>query len=161
MSQRYCRLWPGDKRRCISDLSSVQHQHNHSAVPQTARLDSTAGDRQTEGQDRPTDPPLAYSPDLNIIESVWSTLQDMIAKTTPKTTAETCHDLLGKTEGVWWQIDQDYIQHLYHTIPNRCRMEIEEEGRITKYLVLSNVDRPPKASARAGAHCVAGRFRIA
>ena len=71
----------------------------------------------------------ANSPDLNPIENLWAYFSDAVARKDPKTTV--AFKALLKKE--WWDIDQNYIRNLYHSMPNRLRAVIAAEGRMTKY----------------------------
>lgn len=66
----------------------------------------------TEKQEWP-----ARSPDLNIIEHLWSILQDRVVLEQPQTQEELCEVL----QEEWWSIPQETIQKLYDGIPERMR----------------------------------------
>ena len=64
------------------------------------------------------------SPDLNIIETLWSILQDRVIEKQAYT-----YDSLVKTVvDEWWNIDQKLIQKLYDGIPTRLKKCVMAEG---------------------------------
>ena len=71
----------------------------------------------------------ASSPDLNPIENLWSFFQDAVADYGNIAMAE-FEDVLSR---VWWNIPQDYIRNLYHSMPHRLAAVIDREGKMTKY----------------------------
>jgi transposase len=70
-----------------------------------------------------------YSPDLNPIENLWSTMQREVEK-------HTC-DTMDKMQDViadeWAKVDQQLMQKLAHSMPQRCAAVIEADGWHTKY----------------------------
>ena len=59
----------------------------------------------------------ANSPDLNILENLWSILQDRVIERRAWTEEELCKVVSEE----WWKIPQSTIQKLYHGIPERLR----------------------------------------
>jgi hypothetical protein len=69
------------------------------------------------------------SPDLNPIENLWNFFQDAVVEKNPRTTEE----FKKVIQDVWWEIPQDYIRNLYHSMPHRLAAVIANEGAMTKY----------------------------
>ena len=71
----------------------------------------------------------AQSPDLNIIEHVWSFLKKKVSKMNPKTVDELWHTC----EEEFRKIPQDFIETLYESIPRRLNEVLRRNGKNTKY----------------------------
>lgn len=64
------------------------------------------------------------SPDLNIIENMWSELKEKVGKHENKT----LNDLWESCKRVWMSIPNEYIHKLYHSIPSRIRTILKNKG---------------------------------
>ena len=84
-------------------------------------------------QDQPfnsLDPWLGASPDLNIIENVWSDMKKKVALRSPSTYEE----LVNFIKEVWTQeITDDYCKRLVDSMPNRISAVLKAHGGTTKY----------------------------
>jgi len=69
------------------------------------------------------------SPDINIIESLWSILKDKLVRREPKTKEDLWKILLEE----WERIDREVIKKLYDSIPSRLKAIIKCKGLHTKY----------------------------
>jgi transposase len=73
----------------------------------------------------------AYSPDMNIIENLWGYLTQVVYKDgkqyrSKRLLEDACRD-------AWDEIDQDYIDSLFNSLPNRIRELIDANGGPTSY----------------------------
>ena len=76
----------------------------------------------------------ANSPDLNLIENLWSYFQDKVAKARPRTSKE----FYAKLEDCWWNesgdgVEQAYIRKLYKSMTRRLHAVVAANGDMTKY----------------------------
>ena len=71
----------------------------------------------------------AQSPDLNPIENLWSILDQKMKKRTPNNADE----LFACIEEAWCNLDQDLLQRLAESMPNRCQAVLDAKGYATKY----------------------------
>ncbi len=71
----------------------------------------------------------AQSPDINIIENLWSILKKNVRKRHPETLVEL--ETFAKEE--FYKIPDDYIKKLYTSIPQRLQAVIKNFGYPTKY----------------------------
>ena len=69
------------------------------------------------------------SPDLNIIENVWSYLKRRVSKRNPKCLEE----LIRFSFQEFSKIPTVYIQKLYRSVPRRLQLAIKKKGFCTKY----------------------------
>ena len=69
------------------------------------------------------------SPDLSIIENLWSYLKVKVMKRCPKTVSEFCQYAIEE----YSHIPTDYVQTLYCSISNQLKMVVRNEGYHTKY----------------------------
>ena len=69
------------------------------------------------------------SPDLNVIENLWSILKQEVLKEHPKSAA----DLWLVAQRKWYAISNDVITNLYQSIPRRLSAVLEAKGLYTKY----------------------------
>jgi len=71
------------------------------------------------------------SPDMNPIEHVWSYLKKAISlePNRPNNIAE----LKILVKRIWEGIPLEYIQSLYHSMPNRINELLKSKGGYTKY----------------------------
>lgn len=67
----------------------------------------------------------ASSPDLNIIETLWSILQDRVIEKR----AYSYEKLVEVVTDEWWNIDQDVIRNLYTSIPTRLQKCVHADGK--------------------------------
>ena len=71
----------------------------------------------------------AQSPDLNIIENLWSILKCRISKFNPFSTDHVCKICQFK----WLKISEHDIERLYESIPRRISSLLNAKGINTKY----------------------------
>ena len=71
----------------------------------------------------------AQSPDLNIIENLWSVLKNKVTKRMPKTVEE----LWSVTQEEWDTITKEDVRNLFSSIPARLKDVIRRKGQHTKY----------------------------
>ena len=71
----------------------------------------------------------AQSPDLNIIENLWSILKKNICKRHP----ETLEELWNYAQEEFEKIPVEYIVKLYDSIPRRLQLVVAKRGYPTKY----------------------------
>jgi transposase len=71
------------------------------------------------------------SPDMNIIENLWWHLEKKLRARPRKPT--NIYQLFAFLEEEWLCIEQDFIDHLYTSMPHRVRALYEARGRYTKY----------------------------
>jgi hypothetical protein len=64
-------------------------------------------------------PCLAQSPDLNIIEPLWSVLETTLRNRSPPTSLKQLQDVLQEE---WYKIPLETVHILYEFIPKRLRM---------------------------------------
>ena len=70
-----------------------------------------------------------WSPDLNPIENLWSQLE--IAVDTHNATNKA--ELEAAIEAEWANIPTDYLTKLMHSMPERLREVIENNGHTTRF----------------------------
>jgi transposase len=73
----------------------------------------------------------AQSPDLSIIENVWSLLKDKLSKYDHVPSSPQV--LKDRVINVWNNISTSYIRDLIKSMPRRCQLVIDKQGGITKY----------------------------
>lgn len=69
------------------------------------------------------------SPDLNIIENLWSVLKKAVSRRNPRNLDE----LLSFSQEEFAKIPKDYVQKLYDSIPSRLTLVLQNNGYATKY----------------------------
>lgn len=72
-------------------------------------------------------PPM--SPDLNIIENLWSNLKSKMDQYNP----QQANDVLRIASNLWKEMPQDVIESLYQSIPRRIQEVIRNRGGSTHY----------------------------
>ena len=77
----------------------------------------------------------AQSPNLNIIENIWLYMKRELQKS--EVDIATKNDLLREIQGVWWNIELDFIRNLYHSIPDRLDNVIKMKGLATRFMLSS------------------------
>lgn len=97
------------------------------ATPHAAA--DTITDLQERGILRIVWPP--YSPDLNPIESVWNKMKDYIERT--YTSNLTYDQLRTAINEAWESIDEEYLDELLDTMPQRCQDCLNANGGSTKW----------------------------
>jgi hypothetical protein len=70
-----------------------------------------------------------YSPDLNPIENLWSTL----ARSVEQIQCNTMEELQDAVADEWKQLDPSHLRALVHSMPQRCLDVIAAQGWHTKY----------------------------
>jgi transposase len=70
-----------------------------------------------------------YSPDLNPIENLWAAM----ARAVEQHACETMEALQDVIADVWKKVDEQLMQKLARSMPERCQAVIEAEGWHTKY----------------------------
>lgn len=73
----------------------------------------------------------AKSPDMNIIENVWSILAREVYKNGRQCSSKI--ELKEAIEVAWLKISQDQIKSLYDSIPRRIKALHDAKGKWTKY----------------------------
>lgn len=71
----------------------------------------------------------AQSPDLSIIENMWTILKNEVSKRSPKS----CEELWRFAEEEWHRIPSKMIDTLYQSIPRRVTSVIRANGGSTRY----------------------------
>ena len=71
----------------------------------------------------------SQSPDLNIIENMWSILKEKVSKVFPKTADE----LWNVVQKEWYGIDDNVINNLYKSIPERINAILKNKGFHSAY----------------------------
>lgn len=79
-----------------------------------------------------------YSPNLNLIENLWSLMKREIYKLYPElefalNTKETLQKLIQGAKEAWHAIDQSILYNLSITMPHRVQAVINANGWYTKY----------------------------
>jgi len=69
------------------------------------------------------------SPDINIIENLWDLLKTNVRNRLP----QTIDDLWQYTQEEFFNIPNDYISNLYHSLPRRVLSIVHKKGGTTKY----------------------------
>ena len=69
------------------------------------------------------------SPDLNIIENIWSTIKRNVGRHNP----QSANDLWTYIQEEWENISTSDIGHLYDSIPRRLKAVLLAKGSQTKY----------------------------
>lgn len=76
----------------------------------------------------------AYSPDMNIIENLWALLKRRVRQYIfdfgPQRELDEFRNLITET---WCNIEQDIIDNLYDSLPNRMHKIIAAEGQLSRY----------------------------
>lgn len=73
----------------------------------------------------------ARSPDLNIIENLWSTLSRVVYANGKQ--FDTISDLKTAILKATSELDSEYVQNLYQSLPNRMYETINRNGKYTHY----------------------------
>lgn len=71
----------------------------------------------------------SQSPDINIIENIWSILKTNVFRRQPKS----IDDIKRFCQEEWNLLSPEYIKSLYHSIPRRLNQIIKVKGLNTKY----------------------------
>ena len=69
-----------------------------------------------------------YSPDLNIIENLWTIVKRRLAEQTVL-----WENLDEKVQEIWNSIDLETIQKLYDSIPDRLKAVVDSNGRVSRF----------------------------
>lgn len=69
------------------------------------------------------------SPDINIIENMWSVLKEKVSRTCPKS----LEDLWIQIQKEWYDIDYYLVLKLYDSIPERLNVILKNKGLHNKY----------------------------
>ena len=77
------------------------------------------------------------SPDLNIIEILWSVLKKAISRRNPRNLDE----LLSFSQEEFAKTPKEYVQKLYDSVPSRITLVLQNNGYATKFWNVSNVSR--------------------
>ena len=74
----------------------------------------------------------AYSPDLNLIEHVWSWIKDKLTgqRLSTRGSSEVLRDQI---RAIWDAIPVDYLRRLIESMPQRCQAAIAANGGNTQY----------------------------
>jgi len=70
-----------------------------------------------------------YSPDLNIIENLWSILKTRVAKRSPRSIDE----FIVISQAEWTNISINDVRQYFYNIPNRIKAIINNNGKYSKY----------------------------
>lgn len=116
-------LRPSAREIFGNDAQFVFQQDN--APPHKARL--TINWLENEGIQHMTWPP--YSPDLNIIETVWGKIMTEIRRDPPRD----INALRNKVRAIWENITPQYLRSLYAGLPRRVNAALRARGYPTKY----------------------------
>ncbi|KZO99669.1 hypothetical protein CALVIDRAFT_477082 [Calocera viscosa TUFC12733] len=73
----------------------------------------------------------AYSPDLNIIENPWHEVDHHVQACVPLPTNK--DQLWMAPQEEWAGLDQEYVEHLYNSMPNHVRVLLKAKGWWIKY----------------------------
>jgi ketohexokinase/beta-glucosidase len=73
----------------------------------------------------------AYSPDLNLIETLWNEIKNTLQSDYPK--KMTYDQLRAVVKEVWDAIPDDRVRELIHTMRQRCEAVIEANGFFTNF----------------------------
>lgn len=71
------------------------------------------------------------SPDLNIIEHVWSRLKFLVRSR--QNAPQTMEELSGAIQEEWENVSQEFINNLVESMPRRCQAVIDVRGGPTRY----------------------------
>lgn len=71
------------------------------------------------------------SPDLNLIENIWAYLEDELFKIREELNSP--DDTWARTQELWDNIPQAFIENLYNSMPNRMKELIEKKGKCILY----------------------------
>ena len=71
----------------------------------------------------------AKSPDINLIENVWSRMEMLLNRDRVKSV----YGFKRSVIRVWDKISQEYISSLYESLPSRLQAVIEADGWQTRY----------------------------
>ncbi|CAG8494005.1 1496_t:CDS:1 [Dentiscutata heterogama] len=69
-----------------------------------------------------------YSPDLNIIEDLWSIIKQRLEKLHEREPAETLDHLWDQVRRIWGMIDINIINNLYESMPERIAAVYKQKG---------------------------------
>ncbi len=72
------------------------------------------------------------SPNLNIIENVWTYIKNQL-KNDPRGLPINKDDLVSRVLEEWQRVPQNFIRKLYASIPRRLLAVISQRGYPTKY----------------------------
>jgi len=73
----------------------------------------------------------SHSPDMNIIEHVWGYLESIVHKHRPP--PHNKNELWAILQRAWAELDLEYIQQLYQSMPRRVNALRLAKGLYTKY----------------------------
>jgi transposase len=79
-----------------------------------------------------------YSPDLNLIENLWSLIKSIIYERYPHlesapNTRETLEELVRAAKEAWHAINEKVLRHLSEYMPHRVQAVLLADGWYTKY----------------------------
>ncbi|KAL7727430.1 hypothetical protein ACLKA6_017554 [Drosophila palustris] len=101
-------------------------QHDNAPIHTARSVKSWIQDQNVDLLDWPP-----YSPDLNIIENVWGWLARKVYESGKQYSNKT--ELIEGIKHAWSTISLNYIEQLYHSIPNRIFEVIANNGGTTHY----------------------------
>jgi hypothetical protein len=73
----------------------------------------------------------AQSPDINIIENIWSKIKCVLQNTARNITTQ--DNLFNAILDIWQNIAPEYVRNLYLSIPRRIQAVVRSKGQLTKY----------------------------
>ena len=73
----------------------------------------------------------AQSPDLNLIEEIWTRVKSVIDEKLPGT--RTVSDMKRVIQQVWEEIDAEYLEPYFESMPDRIKAVIDAKGDPTRY----------------------------
>lgn len=96
------------------ELPTFKFVHDKSSVHTSNLITGFMNDNAVYSLDWPPN-----SPDINIIENVWSYIKDELYKVSERLNC--ANDTWEKTVQIWNEIPLNYIQNLYKSLPNRMK----------------------------------------
>ena len=116
-------VWPEITNKFGNDII---FQDDNCKIHRASIINSWKDDSKIESLDW-----APQSPDLNVIENVWSNLKGGLSKYADFPSSEEI--LKTRVMEVWANISTDYIRDLIKTMPKRCSMILEKKVGSIKY----------------------------
>lgn len=130
-SDKYCEILGKEYHDTLREHNlrrrDIVFQQDNSSVHTSATTSEWLGNHRVNVFEWP-----AYSPDLNLIENVWSILKDKLDDATKN--SKPTDDIWQRLEHIWYtEINAELCRKLYESMPHRIEAVIAAKGDRTKW----------------------------